>query len=211
MLELVMFDADGVLFDSEESNIAYYNAIFAGLGEPPMSHEEELAGVFMSANQIFEARASGDQARVARMQEIGRTLDFTPFFDLLRPSLELRPFLLALKKDFRLGLATNRAATVAKLLEHLRLSGVFDAVASARDKVRPKPAPDMLLLCAERAGTSPSRAVYVGDSSIDLAAAQAAGIDFLGVGPRVEHDVWVSTLNEVPQALRERFCNGAGN
>ena len=29
MLELVIFDADGVLFDSSESNTAYYNAIFA--------------------------------------------------------------------------------------------------------------------------------------------------------------------------------------
>lgn len=206
MLELVMFDADGVLFDSEESNIAYYNAIFAGMGEPPMSREEEQAGFFMSANQIFEARAGGDPLRIARMQEIGRTLDFAPFLALLRPSLELRPFLLELKEHFRLGLATNRAATVPALIEHLGLNDVFDAVASARDRVRPKPAPDILLLCAERAGTMPSRAVYVGDSSTDLAAAQAAGIDFLGVGQRIEHDIRVNELNDVPEALRARFC-----
>ena len=31
-----MFDADGVLFESFESNIAYYNAIFAQVGEPPL-------------------------------------------------------------------------------------------------------------------------------------------------------------------------------
>ena len=44
MLEFVIFDADGVLFDSTESNTAYYNAIFARVGEPPMSPLEEKAG-----------------------------------------------------------------------------------------------------------------------------------------------------------------------
>ena len=33
MIELVIFDADGVLFDSDQSNVAYYNAIFSRIGE----------------------------------------------------------------------------------------------------------------------------------------------------------------------------------
>jgi phosphoglycolate phosphatase-like HAD superfamily hydrolase len=53
MLELVIFDADGVLFESAESNTAYYNAIFAAIGEPPLSADEERAGIFMAATQVF--------------------------------------------------------------------------------------------------------------------------------------------------------------
>jgi phosphoglycolate phosphatase len=205
MLELVIFDADGVLFDSVESNTAYYNAIFAEIGEPPLSPDEERACIFLAAMQVFELRASEDAAKLVRMREIARSIDFTPFFALLRPPFELRPFLLELKRRYRVALATNRSATTLGLIEHLGLDGVFDAVASARDKVRPKPAPDIVRLCLERAGVAAERAVYVGDSQIDVEAASGAGAHFLGVGARVVHPHRVASLGEVPSALERMF------
>ena len=69
-----MFDADGVLFDSTESNTAYYNAIFALMDEPRMNPEEQKAGVFMSAPQVFELRAMGDRAKFDRGTRRWRTL-----------------------------------------------------------------------------------------------------------------------------------------
>ena len=205
MLELVIFDADGVLFESAESNTAYYNAIFAAIDEPPLSPEEERACIFMAAMTVFELRAREDPAKLARMREVARTIDFAPFFRLLRPPFELRPFLLELKRRYRVALATNRSATTHGLIEHLGLDGVFDAVASARDKVRPKPAPDIVCLCLERAGVAPERAVYVGDSQIDVEAASGAGAHFLGVGGRVVHPHRVAGLGEVPAALERMF------
>jgi phosphoglycolate phosphatase len=205
MLELLIFDADGVLFESVESNTAYYNAIFAAIGEPPLTPEEAQACIFMAAMTVFELRAREDAAKLARMREVARTLNFTPFFKLLRPPFELRPFLLELKRRYRVALATNRSATTHGLIEHLGLKGVFDAVASAHDKVRPKPAPDIVLLCLERAGVAPERAVYVGDSQIDVEAASGAGAHFLGVGARVVHPHRVASLGEVPAALERMF------
>lgn len=205
MLELVIFDADGVLFESAESNTAYYNAIFAEIGEPPLSPEEERACIFMAAMTVFERRAREDAAKLARMREVARTIDFAPFFKLLRPPFELRPFLLELKRRYRVALATNRSATTHGLIDHLGLGGVFDAVASARDKVRPKPAPDIVRLCLERAGVAPECAVYVGDSQIDVEAASGAGAHFLGVGARVVHRHSVASLGEVPAALERMF------
>lgn len=203
MLDLVMFDADGVLFDSTESNTAYYNAIFKLIGEQPMDSGEERAGVFMSAPQVFELRAAGDQARIARMREAARTMDSTPFFALLRPYPQLRSFLLEIKRTYRIGLATNRSATIPAIVDFLGLTGIFDAVASARDKVRPKPAPDIVQLCLDRSGVSAQRAVYVGDSPTDLVAAEAAGTHFIGVGERAPHFHQIGSLGELPGKLRE--------
>jgi phosphoglycolate phosphatase len=208
MLDLVIFDADGVLFDSTESNTAYYNAIFKLIGEPPMDPAEERAGVFMSAPQIFETRANGDAAKVAEMRAAARTMDSTPFFELLRPYPDLRAFLLSFKPLYRLGLATNRSATIPAIIDYLGLGGVFDAVASARDEVRPKPAPDILRLCLERAGVRAERAVYVGDSETDRIAAEAAGTHFIGVGDRldhVDHQHRIDHLIELPERLELIF------
>jgi phosphoglycolate phosphatase len=201
MIELVIFDADGVLFDSVEANIAYYNAIFGAIGEPPLSPTEEREGIYYAAVQMFERRARADREKLARMKEVARDLDSEPFFKLLRPPFELRPFMVELKRSYRLALATNRSATVPALVDYLELADIFEAIASARDKVRPKPAPDILELCIRRAGVEPQHAIYVGDSQIDREAATAAGIRFIGVGQRVEHHHRIAALDELPERL----------
>jgi len=201
MIELVMFDADGVLFDSEESNVAYYNWIFAHLGEPPLDRDEQIASISYAASEVFAARARGDAAKLGMMHDLTRNMDQTPFFKMLRPPFELRPFMLQLKRRYKLGLATNRSATVPALVEHLGLSGVFDAVASALDKVPPKPAPDILRLCLQRAGVGAAQAVYVGDSRIDREAAERAGMHFIGVGRRLDHHRMIATIADLQAAL----------
>jgi phosphoglycolate phosphatase len=201
MLELVIFDADGVLFESADSNTAFYNAIFRQLGEPALSPEEERLAIFMSAHQVYEHRAGGDPDRVKRMTTAAAQLDFTPFFHLLAPPFELRPFLLELKTRYKVGLATNRSTTVPRLIEHLNLGGVFDAIACAQDQVRPKPAPDIVNLCIERAGVAKDSAVYIGDSEIDYIAAQHAGVRFIGLGDRVKSPAVLERLHDLPAAL----------
>ncbi len=201
MIDLVMFDADGVLFDSDASNVAYYNAIFAQLGEPPLDRAEEINAISYAAEQVFVARARDDSVMLQRMKDIARGFDATPFFRLLRPALDLRPFMLELRRRYLLGLATNRSATVPALVAHLGLNDIFHAIASARDGVRPKPAPDILKLCVERAGAAPERSVYVGDSPIDRIAAAEAGVHFIAVGKRVEHQHAVGSITDLPAAL----------
>ncbi|MGH7779298.1 MAG: HAD family hydrolase [Candidatus Binataceae bacterium] len=201
MIDFVIFDADGVLFDSDASNVAYYNAIYAQIGEAPLSRDEEMKTISYSTEQVFAMRARGDEGRLGAMKAVARTLDPAPFFKLLQPPFELRPFMLEMRRRFRLGLATNRSATVSALVEHLDLADIFDAIACARDRVRPKPAPDILNLCIERAAVKRERAVYVGDSTIDRVAAIEAGIHFIAVGPRVEHERRIATIAELPAAL----------
>ena len=93
MIELVMFDADGVLFDSDESNVAYYNWIFAQIGEPQLDRDEEISAISFAAAEVFAARARGDTAKLRMMQELTRGMDQAPFFKMLRPPFELRPFM----------------------------------------------------------------------------------------------------------------------
>ncbi len=196
-----MFDADGVLFESFESNIAYYNAIFAQVGKPRLDAHEEILSISYAAADVFKLRARHNAEMLERIHSVARNLNQQPFFDLLRPPFELRPFMLELKRRYRLALATNRSATVPALVEHLKLADIFDAIASALDKVPPKPAPDILRLCMERARVTPAQTVYVGDSPIDREAAEAAGVAFIGVGKRVEHHHRIASLHELSDAL----------
>jgi len=202
-----MFDADGVLFDSIESNIAYYNAIFRQVGEPALDAAEESRSISYAAEEMFIARARGDRAKLEAMRAVARSLDGSAFFKMLRPPLELRPFMLQLRTGYRLGLATNRSQTVPALVEHLALDGIFDAIASVLDGVRPKPSPDILQLCMQRAGAAPERSVYVGDSTIDCQAAREAGTHFIAVGARVDHSHRIKNIRELPATLQRLARN----
>jgi HAD superfamily hydrolase (TIGR01549 family) len=115
--------------------------------------------------------------------------------------------MLQLRTRYRLGLATNRSQTVPKLVEHLKLDGIFDAIASVLDGVSPKPAPDILQLCMRRAGMAPARSVYVGDSSIDCQAALEAGTHFIAVGARVDHTHRIETIRDLPATLEKLARN----
>ena len=73
MIEFVAFDADGVLFESDRSNIAYYNAIYARVGEPPLSRDEQLAAVSSAAAEMFRRVARARWAATATRRRLPRS------------------------------------------------------------------------------------------------------------------------------------------
>jgi len=58
----------------------------------------------------------------------------------------------------------------------LGIGSLLDAVVSGDEGFDPKPAPDVLTEAARRMGVEPARMLYVGDSWVDAAAGQAAGV-----------------------------------
>lgn len=78
--------------------------------------------------------------------------------------------------------------------------------------VHAKPAPDLLLLAGEQLGVEPARCWYVGDSTWDMLAAQAAGMVAVGVayGAALEHDLWnagaqtVTSFGDISADLQRR-------
>ena len=57
------FDADGVLFDSDESNVAYYNWIFAQIGEPPLDRDEARLDHVSSPGKTAAVRLACNRPR----------------------------------------------------------------------------------------------------------------------------------------------------
>jgi HAD superfamily hydrolase (TIGR01509 family) len=58
----------------------------------------------------------------------------------------------------------------------------FDAICSADEVERGKPAPDVFVLAARRLGVAPAECVAVEDSANGIAAAKAAGMRVIAVG-----------------------------
>jgi len=206
-VSLIVFDCDGVLFDSRPANVAFYNAVLAELGLPPMQAEREDQAHFMASTQLYDLLFAADPALRARASEVSRRTDYGRFYELMRPAPGMLELLRDLKRDYSLAMATNRTRTAQGVADLFKLNDYLDLVVGAHQVARPKPAPDMLELCMRELGAEPARSVYVGDAATDRQAALAAGMHFIGLGPDSEDETPLTELADLRQRLRRPALN----
>ena len=175
----VIFDCDGVMFDSRQANINFYNHLLAHFDLQPLT-EDQVAYVHMhtadeSIGLIFEGSPFLEQAQKYRME-----MDYTPFIMELVMEPGLKQLLRELKPRCGLGVATNRSNTIGVVLKDNGLKGFFDIVISSLDVQHPKPHPEALFKILDFFQLPPTKALYVGDSAVDEKTARAAGVPFAG-------------------------------
>ncbi len=207
-LEAIIFDCDGVLFESHLANMAYYNRIFAEFSYPqildPLSAVAHICHTASSTDVLLTLmRESEVEAALAFAQ----TIDYREFIPLMTESFGLKPALHRLSEKFPLAVATNRGNSMHEVLAHFSLSRFFDVVVTSRDVEKPKPAPDMLLLAAQRLGVFENHCLFIGDSELDQRAATEGGIPFVAFGETIKIGPRVDTHSELVEMLSAGKAN----
>jgi len=193
----VIFDCDGVMFDSRQANINFYNHLRHHFGLPLLD-ESAIDYVHMhtadeAIRHIFRGTPYVDQALAYK-----RDLDYTPFIKDMIPEPGLKDLLEALKPRFKLAVATNRSNTIDRVLETFGLADYFAAVISSLDVERPKPHPESLFRILDTFHLSPREVIYVGDSVLDSRTARSAAVPFVAYKNRaLDADFHVSDLMEI--------------
>lgn len=110
--------------------------------------------------------------------------EFVRHLDAMWVNPEAQPLLARLKNEgVKLALVTNTVSPLAaKILTRAGLDGFFTSLATADRVEKAKPAPDLVRLACQELNVAPSEAWMVGDSRFDRAAAQSAGVFFIGLG-----------------------------
>ena len=195
--KIVIFDCDGVLFDSKEANLHYYNALLSHFGHPPMS-DDELAFVHMhnvmdSIDHIF--RHYPDD--LGRAHELRRQMDYTPFLRYMRMEPDLPDFLDFLAGRCHTAISTNRTTTMPAVLAMNGLTDRFEMVITALDVRHPKPHPEALEKILAHFGLRPEEGVFIGDSVIDEDHARRAGVPLIAFrNPQLAADYHVKSFTE---------------
>ncbi len=174
----LIFDCDGVMFDSRQANVNYYNALLAHYGLPPLT-KEQVPFIHMntadeSVRYILQATPYLEDALNYRLQ-----MDYRPFIKDMVMEPGLKELLSRLKTRAGLAVATNRSNTIGEVLEFKGLTGYFDIVVSSLDVNKPKPHPESLFKILDFFSLAPEQALYVGDSIIDYETARSAGVPFI--------------------------------
>ena len=175
MLQVIIYDCDGVLVDSREANRAFYNHILDRFGLGPLT-EAQLAVVHVSTAQgaidfLFQGHPGREEA-----QAYQQTINNDPFLPLIRLEPNIREVLVRLRSRYRTAIATNRGKSLPLVLRKLGLDDLFDLTVSAYDVTRPKPHPECLEKILTQFRLEPEAALYIGDAALDQEVAAAAGV-----------------------------------
>lgn len=173
----IIFDCDGVLIDSCEANMLFYNTVRRKLGLPDLTPEQREYCQMSTAAQALEyitpMPLRSAMAEVVRGMSYARDIE-----PMIQASEHVVAMLRALKGKFHLGVHTNRTGPLDYMFSRLEMNGFFDPVMTVM-YCKPKPSPDGALKILSMWNAKPHEVLFVGDSLMDMKAAKAAEIPFL--------------------------------
>jgi len=182
-VKAVIFDCDGVMFESRQANLAYYNQILEKFSHPAVLPDQvERAHLCHTASSPVVLKTLLGEENLAAALTFASELDYREFIPFMTQEPQLIDILEKLEKQYSLAVATNRGYSIKAILSHFDLLDYFSAVVTCHDVAAPKPAPDMLLLAAGKLNIPPESCLFIGDSILDRQAADSAGMPFVGYG-----------------------------
>lgn len=203
----VLFDWDGTLLNSYESDARAYVSMFRALG---ISWTVADLNRHYSPNwlRVYEA------AKIPRdkWEEADRL--WHQAYEDERPELlpGAHEVIKTLSSQFRLGIVTSGSGDrVRRQLEEFQLAKSFAVCICSEDAPRRKPDPAPLEVALKEIGARPHESLYVGDSPEDIQMARGAGVRAIGVyGPfptaerirALEPDALLDSIAELPPLLR---------
>lgn len=200
-IKVVAFDCDGVMFDTTEANMAYYNHILDHFGRSSLTPDQFDYCHSHTADQSMRILFD-DPGSFQAAQNYRKTMSYIPFLKYMVVEPYLKPLLEKLRPGYKTAVATNRSDTMDRVLSEHGLEGYFDLVVSSSDVARPKPYPDPLIRILEYFNIDPDNALYIGDSELDQMASRAAGVPFVAYQNRsLSADIHVRSLKEVAKIL----------
>jgi HAD superfamily hydrolase (TIGR01509 family) len=193
----VIFDMDGVLLDSEPVHEEVAQALLAECGVAAVSGATYVGMTTRdSFTRICRELALPHDPAELDARYTARVIPLLRRHAVPLPGVPDVP--LALKaRGLPLAVgSSSRLDVIEATLAGLGVRSIFDAVVSAADLPRGKPAPDVFLEAARRLGVAPEACVVIEDSEHGVQAARAAGMRCVAIpcGVTRGHDFAGATL-----------------
>lgn len=209
-LELVIFDCDGVLVDSERIAVRTDVQVLARLGWVLTEAECVERFVGLSDRSIKAAI----EAHLGRVLPEDWDQGFQSLYrDAFAAELTPVPGVVEALDQITLPTCVASSSSHDKLRFTLGLTGLYERFAgrifSAYEVARGKPAPDLFLHAASRMGVEPAACAVVEDSRYGVEAARAAGMRAFGFAGGLTPAAWLqapgtvvfSDMQELPALL----------
>ncbi len=184
-IKAIIFDMDGVLFDTEPLNDEHVEIYYKKIGiKTPAGYFEKLRGansktVWTTIIQDFNLPHSVEELIVDARKSY---IDFLKSKKEIPPIEGVRDLIIKLREEhFKIGLASSaNPKRVDLLLQRSGMKNLFDAVVESDNVPRGKPAPDLYLEAAKLLKLKPENCIVVEDAESGIKSAKSAGMKVVG-------------------------------
>ena len=184
MIKGVLFDLDGTLLDTLEDLYQSVNAALAACGFPERTRMEVRSFVGNGVRNLM-VRSVPDGEENPKFEECFQKFrehyaahlnDHTaPYAGIMELLAELK------EKGIPTAVVSNKSDAAVKELCRETFGDLVPLAIGESERVKKKPAPDTVIEAAAGIGVPLKDCVYVGDSEVDLATAENAGIPCISV------------------------------
>ncbi len=220
MIQAVIFDMDGTIFDTERLVVRAMNELATRGVVPkdlpsrmPSIRGKNYATILSELQKIYGEDAPIDQWFDARRSLMAEITD--------REGIPLKsgvPQIFEALRAMNLPMALATSTGEASVARYMRLTGYgayFDGIVTGNRVTNGKPAPDIFLLAAKELGVEPADCLVVEDSPNGVRAGHAAGMkvimvpDLDPINAELEPLVWhcCETLSEIPDLIQKENEN----
>lgn len=182
--DAVIFDLDGTLLDTLADLTNSANAVLRQYGMAQRSREEIRSFVGNGIRRLICRMVPGGED----CPELEQVYDgFCEYYkEHCMEETEPYPGVPALldwlqKQGYRTAIVSNKADFAVKKLRDVYFGDLIDTAIGEKPGCRRKPAPDSVEQALAYLGVARERAVYIGDSDVDIETAANAGTDCIAV------------------------------
>lgn len=214
--DAVIFDLDGTLLNTLDDLVDSVNYIMETYGYRERTTKEVRSFVGNGIRVLLERciEGKGSEELLDEMFE-----DFMEFYqencqNKTAPYKGMSELVKKLRGEgYKLAVVSNKADAAVKALIPAYFPGGFAVAVGESASVRRKPAPDTVLFALEQIGVEKERAVFIGDSQVDVETAKNIGMEgiFVTWGFRTKEvleqagaEVTVDTAEELYEKLAGR-------
>lgn len=212
-LHCVIFDLDGTLINTAPDVRLALNHMLASYGQPELTTPDIYALLGGGARKMIETAFLKSNVTL-QADEIDKAIRCYLEFYKSNPVVETTIYpgvldvLTSLKNaGIALGICTNKPSVMTKIvLKKLAMDHFFAAVLAGDEVAKPKPDGAHIHDVLKKIGIVDCQAVMVGDSEVDKASAEQAGIPFIGVRygydlGQLSHSHMIDHFGELPAIL----------
>lgn len=185
---LAIFDMDGTILNTLDDMTDSVNAVLGRRNLPLHTVDEVRFMVGNGIPKLIERAVPGGSENPDFQQILS---DFVAYYEA-HCAIKTAPYpgvveCIRRLRDagMKIAVNTNKVESAAVALCDDYFPGLFDVISGSRPEIPPKPAPDGIFEILRRAGmdikSDAARAVFIGDSDVDLQTGMNAGLDVIGV------------------------------